>query len=148
MLNNKNVSMKGHLMSTIARPQNPEKNPCVKSVFEDIRATRKSDFINNLWHYLAFDPELLENTWRDVKEIMTKPSHLDPITKELIYAAVSIANSCEYCIHSHTAAAKSKGLTEKQYAEFLSIVSLAGRTNHLLNGIKVPIDKEFNHESN
>ncbi len=135
-------------MSTIPRPQNPEKNPRVKSVFEDIRATRKSDFINNLWHYLAFDPDLLESTWRDVKEIMTKRSHLDPITKELIYIAVSIANSCEYCIHSHTAAAKSKGMTEKQYAEFLSIVSLAGRTNHLLNGIKVPIDKEFNHESN
>ena len=135
-------------MSTLSPSQNPESNPRIKAVFDDIRSTRGSDFINNLWHYLAFDPELLENTWRDVKEIMTKPSHLDPITKELIYAAVSIANSCEYCIHSHTAAAKSKGLTEKQYAEFLSIVSLAGRTNHLLNGIKVPIDKEFNHESN
>ena len=111
-------------MSTIPRPQNPEENPRVKSVFDDIRATRGSDFINNLWYYLAFNPELLE----------------------LIYAAVSIANSCEYCIHSHTAAARAQGMTDKQYAEFLSIVSLAGRTNNLLNGIKVPIDKEFDHE--
>ena len=133
-------------MSTIPRLQNPEENPRVKSVFDDIRATRGNDFINNLWYYLAFNPELLENTWRDVKEVMAKPSHLDPMTKELIYAAVSIANSCEYCIHSHISAARAQGMTDKQYAEFLSIVSLAGRTNNLLNGIKVPIDKEFDHE--
>ena len=139
--------MKGYSMSTISRPQNPEANLRVKSVFDDIRATRGSNFINNLWYYLAFNPELLENTWRDVKEVMAKPSHLDPLTKELIYAAVSIANSCEYCIHSHTAAARSKGMTDEQYAEFLSIVSLAGKTNHLLNSIKVPIDSEFNHEN-
>ena len=133
-------------MSTIPRLQNPEENPRVKSVFDDIRATRGNDFINNLLYYLAFNPEFLEKTWRDVKEVMAKPSHLDPMTKELIYAAVSIANSCEYCIHSHTAAARAQGMTDKQYAEFLSIVSLAGRTNNLLNGIKVPIDKEFDHE--
>ena len=134
-------------MSTISPPQNPETNPRVKSVFDDIRATRGSDFINNLWYYLSFDPALLETTWRDAKSVMAKPSHLDPMTKELIYAAVSIANSCEYCIHSHTAAARSKGMTDEQYAEFLSIVSLAGKTNHLLNSIKVPIDSEFNHEN-
>ena len=134
-------------MSTISPPKNPESNPRVKSVFDDIRATRGSDFINNLWYYLSFDPTLLETTWRDVKSIMGKPSHLDPMTKELIYAAVSIANSCEYCIHSHTAAARSKGMTDEQYAEFLSIVSLAGKTNHLLNSIKVPIDSEFNYEN-
>ena len=134
-------------MSTISPPQNPESNPRVKSVFDDIRATRGSDFINNLWYYLAFDPDLLETTWSEVKSVMAKPNHLDPMTKELIYAAVSIANSCEYCIHSHTAAARSKGMTDEQYAEFLSIVSLAGRTNHLLNSIKVPIDPEFNHEN-
>ena len=133
-------------MSTLPRLQNPEENPRVKSVFDDIRATRGNDFINNLWYYLAFNPELLEKTWRDVKEVMAKPSHLDPMTKELIYAAVSITNSCEYCIHSHTAAARAQGMTDDQYAEFLSIVSLAGRTNNLLNGIKVPIDKEFDHE--
>lgn len=134
-------------MSTISPPQNPESNPRVKSVFDDIRETRGSDFINNLWYYLSFDPALLETTWNDVKSVMAKPSHLDPMTKELIYAAVSIANSCEYCIHSHTAAARSKGMTDEQYAEFLSIVSLAGKTNHLLNSIKVPIDSEFNHEN-
>ena len=133
-------------MSTISPPQNPEKDLRVKAVFNDIRATRGSDFINNLWNYLAFDASLLENTWRDVKNIMAKPSHLDPMTKELIYAAVSIANSCEYCIHSHTAAARAKGMSDEQYAEFLSIVSLAGKTNHLLNGIKVPIDPEFNYD--
>ena len=133
-------------MSTIPRLQNPEENPRVKAVFDDIRAARGSDFINNLWYYLAFNTELLEKTWRDVKEVMAKPSHLDSMTKELIYAAVSIANSCEYCIHSHTAAARAQGMTDDQYAEFLSIVSLAGRTNNLLNGIKVPIDKEFDHE--
>ena len=134
-------------MSTISPPQNPESNPRVKSVFDDIRKTRGSDFINNLWYYLSFDPALLETTWNDVKSVMAKPSHLDPMTKELIYAAVSIANSCEYCIHSHTAAARSKGMTDEQYAEFLSIVSLAGKTNHLLNSIKVPIDSKFNHEN-
>ena len=134
-------------MSTISPPTNPESNPRVKSVFDDIRATRGSNFVNNLWHYLAFDPNLLETTWREVKVVMAKPSLLDPMTKELIYAAVSIANSCEYCIHSHTAAARSKGMTDEQYSEFLLIVSLAGRTNHLLNSIKVPIDSEFNHEN-
>jgi len=130
-------------MSTLSCPKNPEEDPRVKAVFDDIRSTRGSNFINNLWHYLAFDPALLETTWRDVKTVMATPSSLDPMTKELIYAAVSIANSCDYCIHSHTAAARSKGMTDVQYAEFLSIVSLAGRTNHLLNGIKVPIDTQF-----
>ena len=134
-------------MSTISLPQNPESNSRVKAVFDDIRTTRGSDFINNLWHYLAFDADLLEKTWREVKAVMAKPSHLDPMTKELIYAAVSIANSCEYCIHTHTAAARAKGMNDEQYAEFLSIVSLAGRTNHLLNGIKVPIDPDFDHEN-
>ena len=132
-------------MSTLPRSQNPETDPRVKAVFDDIKATRGNDFINNLWYYLAFDPTLLETIWRDVKSVMATPSSLDPMTKELIYAAVSIANSCEYCIHSHTAAARAKGMTEEQYAEFLSIVSLAGRTNHLLNGIKVPVDPEFDH---
>ena len=134
-------------MSTISLPKNPESNPRIKAIFDDIRATRGNDFINNLWHYLAFNEDLLESTWRDVKAIMAKPSHLDPMTKELIYTAVSIANSCEYCVHSHTAAARAKGMSNDQYAEFLSIVSLAGKTNNLLNGIKVPIDHEFNHDN-
>lgn len=134
-------------MSTIAPPDNLESDPRVKAVFDDIRATRGSDFINNLWRYLAFDPALLESTWRDVKAVMATPSSLDPMTKELIYAAVSIANSCPYCIHSHTAAARAKGMTDQQHAEFLQIVSLAARTNHLLNGLQVPVDPEFNHET-
>ena len=134
-------------MPTLSPPQNPESNPRVKAVFDDIRDTRGNEFINNLWYYLAFDADLLENTWNDVKSVMARPSHLDPMTKELIYAAVSIANSCEYCIHSHTAAARAKGMNDEVYAEFLSIVSLAGRTNHLLNGIKVPIDPEFNNQN-
>jgi len=134
-------------MPTISLPRNPESNPRIKAIFDDIRATRGNDFINNLWHYLAFNEDLLESTWRDVKAIMAKPSHLDPMTKELIYTAVSIANSCEYCVYSHTAAARAKGMSNDQYAEFLSIVSLAGNTNNLLNGIKVPIDHEFNHDN-
>ena len=140
--------MKGFRMPTISRSQNPESNPRVKAVFDDIRLTRGNNFINNLWYYLAFDADLLEKIWNDVKIVMAKPSLLDPMTKELIYAAVSIANSCEYCIHSHTAAARANGMTDEQYAEFLSIVSLAGRTNHLVNAIKVPVDSQFDHESN
>lgn len=135
-------------MSTISRPDNPEADPRVKAVFDDIRATRGSDFINNLWRYLAFDPALLETTWRDVKAVMATPGTLDPMTKELIYTAVSIANSCNYCIHSHTAAARAKGLTDAQYAEFLSVVSLAARTNHLLNGMQVPVDQAFDLDCN
>jgi len=92
----------------------------------------------------------LLDTRQDVKIKLQLPKkgHLDPMTKELVYAAVSISNSCEYCIHSHTAAARAKGMSDEQYAEFLSIVSLTGRTNHLLNGIKVPIDPDFDNEKN
>ena len=117
-----------------------------KAVFDDIRATRGSGFINNLWHYLAFDPGLLESVWGDVKAVMATPGTLDPMTKELIYAAVSITNSCSYCVHSHTAAARNHGMTDAQHAEFLQVVSLAARTNHLLNGLQIPIDEAFDKE--
>lgn len=130
-------------MSTIKAPENPEQNPRVKAVFDDIRTTRGTDYINNLWRYLAFDPALLEEVWRDVRDLMAKPSALDFKTKEMIYVAVSIANSCEYCIHSHTAAAKARGMTDKEHAELLRLVSTAGRTNHLLNGLKPPVDEVF-----
>lgn len=133
-------------MSTVVHPTNPEADPRVKAVFDDIRATRGSDFVNNLWQYLAFDPALLESVWRDVKAVMATPSSLDPMTKELIYAAVSIANSCPYCVHSHTAAARKLGMTDAQHAEFLQIVSLAARTNHILNGLQIPIDEAFDKE--
>jgi AhpD family alkylhydroperoxidase len=132
-------------MSTVAILKDAETNPCVKAVFDDIRATRKSDFINNLWLYLAFDPALLEETWYGVKAVMATPSALDPLTKELIYIAVSITNSCRYCVHSHTAAARSKGMTEEMYGDLLRVVATAGRTNQLLNGLQVPVDQAFEH---
>ena len=118
----------------------------VKEVFDDIKNSRGISEIPNFWKMLANDPDELVRSWNSLKQVMKKGA-LDPITKELIYVAVSITNSCEYCIHSHTAAARSKGMTDEQYSEFLSIVSLAGRTNHLLNSIKVPIDSEFNYEN-
>ena len=127
-------------MSTITSPQDPETNPRIKAVFDDIRATRKSDFINNLWYYLAFDPDLLETTWLDVKEVMAKQSHLDSLTKELIYAVVSIANSCEYCIRSHTKAAKKKGLTDTMLKELISVVAMANETNRLVESYQVEVD--------
>lgn len=133
-------------MSTVKLNKDAEANPRVKAVLDDIRATRKSDFINNFWLYLAFDPALLEETWRDVKEVMAKPSALDPLTKEMIYIAVSVTNSCRYCVHSHTAAARAKGMTEEMYADLLRVISTAGRTNQLLNGLQVPVDPVFDHE--
>lgn len=130
-------------MPAVAPPKDPESNPRVKAVFDDIRATRKSDFINNIWRYLAFDADLLERTWEEVKAVMATPSDLDPLTKELIYLAVSIINNCEYCVHSHSAAARAKGMTPAQHAEVLKIVSLAAKTNHLSNAMQVPVDPEF-----
>ncbi len=130
-------------MPAVAPPKDPETNPRVKAVFDDIRATRKSDFINNIWRYLAFDADLLERTWEEVKAVMATPSDLDPLTKELIYLAVSIINNCEYCVHSHSAAARAKGMTTAQHAEVLKIVSLAAKTNHLSNAMQVPVDPEF-----
>ncbi len=130
-------------MTTIRRPEHPEADPRVKAVMDDIRATRKSDFINNFWIYLAFDPALLEETWAGVKAVMAQPSALDPLTKELIYIAVSITNSCRYCVHSHTAAARAKGMTDAMYADLLRVVATAGRTNQLLNGLQVPVDAAF-----
>ena len=130
-------------MSTTRPPANPESDPRVKAVFDDIRSTRKTDFINNLWRALAYDPALLERTWSEVKELMAKPTQLDPLTKEMIYIAVSVANSCSYCIHSHTAAARAKGMTDAQHAELLAIIALAAKTNHLANGLQLPIDAAF-----
>ena len=120
----------------------------MKAVFDDIRRVRKSAFINNMWHYIAFDEDLLERTWADVKRVMSEPSEIEPMTKELIYLAVSIANSCTYCVHSHTAAARSKGMSDKQYAELIKIVSLAARTNHIANGLQIPVDDVFDADKN
>lgn len=130
-------------MATVKQPLDPESDPRVKAVFDDIRVTRKTDFVNNLWRTLAFDPALLESTWTEVKTLMAGPTHLDPLTKELIYIAVSIVNSCGYCVHSHTAAARAKGMTDAQHAELLAIVSLASKTNQLAIGLQVPVDEAF-----
>ena len=130
-------------MATITPPQNPESDPRVKAVFDDIRATRGTDFINNVWRYLAFDPGLLEQTWAEVKAVMAAPTALEPKVKEMIYAAVSISNSCEYCTHSHLAAARAKGMTPAEQADFFRVVASAGKTNHLLNGLRIPVDDAF-----
>ena len=133
-------------MATIPPPPNPEADPRVKAVFDDIRATRGSDFINNVWRYLAFDPGLLESTWAEVKAVMATPSALEPKVKEMIYAAVSVANACDYCTHSHLAAARAKGMTEAEMADFFRVVASAGKTNHLLNALRVPVDDVFRKE--
>ncbi|QEE29976.1 carboxymuconolactone decarboxylase family protein [Terriglobus albidus] len=119
------------------------KVPELKAVFDDIRAVRKTDFVNNFWRALANQPALLQRTWASIKEVMVAPGTLDPLTKELIYIAVSTANSCTYCIHSHTAAARTKGLSDEQYAEFLAVVGMAAETNNLANAMQIPVDKEF-----
>jgi AhpD family alkylhydroperoxidase len=117
--------------------------PRIKAVFDDIRATRKSDFVNNFWRALANQPDLLERTWSSVKQVMIAPGALDPLTKELIYIAVSVTNSCTYCIHSHTAGARTKGLTDQQHAELLAVIALASETNALANALQVPVDTQF-----
>lgn len=130
-------------MTTAFAPQDPESDPRVRAVFEDIRATRHTDFINQMWRQLAFDPALLERTWAEVKAVMATPSTLDPLTKELIYIAVSITNGCGYCVHSHTAAALAKGMSAAQHAELLAIVGLAAKTNQLATALQVPLDPVF-----
>lgn len=130
-------------MATMQPPADPEADPRVKAVFDDIRATRKTDFINNLWRVLAFDAALLESTWAEVKRVMATPGTLDPLTKEMVYLAVSVANSCSYCVHSHTAAAKAKGMTPAQHAELMAVIALAAKTNHLVTALQVPVDPAF-----
>ena len=134
-------------MSTVQLKPNPESDPRVKAVFDDIRVLRGTDYINNLWRYLAFNPDLLEEVWQGVRDVMATESLLDFKTKEMIYVAVSIANACEYCIHSHTAAAKAQGMSDDEHAELLRIVTTAGRTNHLLNGLNIPVDDAFNMDN-
>jgi AhpD family alkylhydroperoxidase len=114
----------------------------VRAIYDDIRAVRKTDFINNFWKGLANNPEQLRRTWEGIKEVMA-PGALDPLTKELIYIAVSVANKCEYCIHSHTAAARSKGMTDEQYAELMSVIGMAHSTNGLVTTMQLPVDEVF-----
>jgi AhpD family alkylhydroperoxidase len=114
----------------------------VRAVFDDIRATRGTDFINNFWRALANDPTLLRATWDRLKGVMA-PGALDPLVKEMLYVAVSTANGCSYCVHSHTAAAKAKGMSDAQHAELLAVIGMAMQTNGLVNAMQVPVDPEF-----
>lgn len=114
----------------------------VKAVYDDIMATRGSDWINNFWKVLAHDPATLRRTWESVKEVMA-PGALDPLTKEMIYIAVSATNNCEYCTYSHTAAGRAKGLTDQQLMELMAVVGMANETNRLANGLRPPVDPQF-----
>lgn len=118
-------------------------HPVVARVFADIRETRKTDFINNFWRGLANHPEVLDRTWSQLKSVMTGPTTLGPVVQEMIYIAVSTANACSYCVHSHTAAARAKGMTDDQHAELLAIIGLAAQTNHLVTGMQIPVDEAF-----
>lgn len=111
-------------------------------MFADIRATRKTDFVNNFWRALAHDPATLRRTWDSIKQVMA-PGALDPLTKELIYIAVSVSNGCEYCIRSHTTAARAKGMTDAQFVELLAVIGMASETNRLATGLQVPVDEAF-----
>ena len=114
----------------------------VRAVYDDIMATRKTDWINNFWKALANDPVTLKRTWEDIKQIMA-PGALDPLTKELIYVAVSVTNQCPYCIASHTTSARNKGMSEAMFHELMAVVGMANETNRLVAGYQVPIDKQF-----
>ena len=114
----------------------------VKAVFNDIKQIRDTDYINNFWRVLASDPVTLKRIWGGLKEVMA-PGALDPLTKEMIYLAVSITNGCAYCSHSHGAAAKSKGMTKEMFAELMAIVGMANQTNKLADGYRVPVDERF-----
>jgi AhpD family alkylhydroperoxidase len=116
--------------------------PEVRAVFEDIKRTRGVPEVNNFWKHLARDPTLLRRTWESVKEVMAAGA-LDPLTKELVYLAVSVTNGCGYCIASHTAAARKAGMTEAMFGELMAVVGLANQTNRLANGYRVPIDPAF-----
>ncbi len=117
--------------------------PQLKAVFNDIRTTRKSDFVNNFWRGLCNQPDLLERTWANLKDVMVKEGALDPLTKELIYIAVSAVNGCGYCIHSHTAAARAKGMSPAQHEELLAVIGMAMTTNGIVTALQIPVDKEF-----
>jgi AhpD family alkylhydroperoxidase len=117
-------------------------SPEVRAVYDDIMATRKTDWINNFWKAMAHDPLTLRRTWEDIKQIMA-PGALDAITKELIYVAVSVTNQCGYCIASHTASAKAKGMTDDMFRELMAVVGMANETNRLASGYQIEIDDRY-----
>ena len=117
----------------------------VRAVYDDIRATRKTEYINNFWKALANDPVTLRRTWESLKQVMT-PGALDAVTKEMIYLAVSVTNQCSYCVASHSVAARKKGMTEEMFAELMAVVGMANQTNALAGGYRIPVDAVFNAE--
>jgi AhpD family alkylhydroperoxidase len=129
-------------MATLGFIEYEDASPEVRAVYDDIRATRQTDYINNFWKAIARDPGLLRRTWESVKAVMAQGT-LDPLTKELIYLAVSTTNQCGYCIASHTAAATKAGMTPEQFTELMAVVGLANQTNRLASGFQVAIDERF-----
>ncbi len=129
-------------MATLGLVEYNDATPEVRAVYDDIMATRKTDWINNFWKALAHDPVTLRRTWESIKEIM-KPGALDPLTKEMIYVAVSATNQCGYCIASHTAAARKAGMTDAMFAELMAVTGMANETNRLASGYQVEIDEKF-----
>ena len=114
----------------------------VKSVYDDIMSVRKSDWVNNFWKALANQPRLLKDTWNTIKSVMA-PGSIDPLTKEMVYIAVSASNSCNYCTNSHTASARAKGMTDEMLLELMAIVGMANKTNALANGLQIEIDEPY-----
>jgi len=129
-------------MATLALVEYTEASPEVRAVYDDIMATRKTDWVNNFWKALANDPATLRRTWETAKDLMG-PGHLDPLTSELVYLAVSMTNQCGYCIASHTASARGKGMTEEQLKELIAIVAFANANNRIVAGYQVEIDERF-----
>jgi len=117
-------------------------SPEVRAVYDDIMATRKTNWVSNFWKAIAHDPATLKRTWTDLKQIMA-PGTIDAVTKEMIYVAVSVTNQCEYCIASHTASAQGKGLTDAQFKELMAVVGMASETNKLVKGYQVELDERF-----
>ncbi len=129
-------------MPTSLAVEYKDASPEVRAVFDDIKQTRKVDDVNNFWKYLARDPATLKRTWESVKQIMA-PGALDPLTKEMIYLAVSVTNGCAYCTASHTAAARKAGMSEAMFGEVMAVTGMANETNRLANGYRVPVDAAF-----
>jgi len=129
-------------MATLGLVEYKDASPEVRAVYDDIMAVRKIDWINNFWKAIANDPATLRRTWEDIKQIMA-PGALDPLTKELIYVAVSVSNQCDYCIASHTVSAGNKGMTDEMFKELMAVVGMANETNRLSAGYQVEIDEQF-----
>ena len=129
-------------MPTLGLLEYPDAPAEVRAVYDDIMATRNTNWINNFWKALAFDPPTLRRTWESIKQIMA-PGAIDPLTKEMIYLAVSASNQCPYCIASHTAAARKAGMTGPMFAELMAVVGMANETNRLASGYQVEIDEAF-----